>query len=71
MGARYVVEGWEDVKMKWKRFIDAVSEVQAHTSVLLPITVEPVTSGHLVRGVSRGANPVGSVCSQRIQLCQR
>jgi hypothetical protein len=46
--------------MKWKRFIDAVSEVQAHASVLLPITVELVTSGLLDRGVLRGANPVGS-----------
>ena len=60
MGARCVVEGLEDVKMKWKRFIDAVSEVQAHASVLQPITVELVASELLVLGVSWGANTVGS-----------
>lgn len=51
MVARCVVEGREDVQMKWKRFIDAVSEVQAHASVLQPITVELITFGLLVWGL--------------------
>ena len=69
MVARCVVEGREDVQMKWKRFIDAVSEVQAHASVLQPITVELITFGLLVWGLVGSTVTVVTITS--VYYCGR